>query len=647
MAANPSCIRAVPRNTKFTEGHDSPTISMCLYMNTAGRGITDDLREEAGETFSDYNYDFVDLEIEPLGEYVSPRDCRDQKKTKEMAQVIEKNLHVFESRLNVTAVYPSYKISEAQETDVLCITVSVLGKGIIPVGEEEFPESLDGYPIDVVEGYFMPTYKEYKSKVPLHPGVGIGTRGMPVAGTLGAFLTDGENYYALSCQHVLFKLDEQPEDRYAKEQSVEQPVEEHSAKEQHTKEQPVEEHPPKKDVVSGKVQLEKRIGEKREHLKVLKQEIERLKSKESAVECDETPVELSAVGHVVSKKKRLERLKKKIDTTELKIRRIESEVRAPKQNETIVEQPAAVDIIKEIDELQEFISKNKTIVEELSKELSDESDQNDELTNSEKKADFAIHKSHVETTEKELKKLIDFVLPRCIATYSCGLNKNYCTDGETFYVDAAIAKISDDERDHILSKRNKKGSVYGFHDEKKMNGEIVPLAEIEKESEQKGLSFWKSGRTTGHTEGGKFSLNHFFMNLEGFRRNRCYGKFTNVQFETYCQTCARQVECDLVETTLLKKLKCKKCKKDIEEESKKKERWAYNCFLVFRKQGPFAEDGDSGAVIFDEEGRAWGIVVGSFDRYFNFTVAVPLVVALEALSKELGKELKLWCVNPA
>ena len=68
MAANPSCIRTVPRDTKFTEGHESPAISLCLYMHTAGRGITDDLREEARKMFSDYNYDFVDLEIE---EYMS------------------------------------------------------------------------------------------------------------------------------------------------------------------------------------------------------------------------------------------------------------------------------------------------------------------------------------------------------------------------------------------------------------------------------------------------------------------------------------------------------------------------------------------------------------------------------------------------
>ena len=162
------------------------------------------------------------------------------------------------------------------------------------------------------------------------------------------------------------------------------------------------------------------------------------------------------------------------------------------------------------------------------------------------------------------------------------------------------------------------------------------------------MSFWKSGRTTGPTDEGKFYSKNVCINLEGFKKNNCYGAFTHIKFQTYCKTCAGQVKCDTVETTLLKKpLKCEKCKADIEEESKKNDLWAYNCFLVFRKQGPFAKKGDSGAVIFDEEGRAWGIIVGSYDEYYVYTVATPLDVALEALSKELGKELKLWCVNPA
>ena len=376
-----------------------------------------------------------------------------------------------------------------------------------------------------------------------------------------------------------------------------------------------------------------------EHLKVLEQKMKRLKSEESAAEHGETLFEQT---------NGTKKLKKKIRDTELEIRRIESVVSTPKQNETLVEHPAALDFISKIDELQKFISETEKSVEELEKNMTNkESDEYDEWTNRKIQALIKPQKSDVTTAKDSKTAIIDFGLPRCIATYSCGLHRNYSTSAGTFYVDAAIAKISDDERDHILSKRNKKGSVYGFHNEKKINGEIVPLAELEKESD-KDLSFWKSGRTTSHTEGGKLSLHsHFFINLKGFKQKICYGEFTNVQFKTYCQTCASQIECDLVETTLLKKLKCEKCKEDIEEESPGKELWAYNCFLVFRKQGPFAEKGDSGAVIFDEEGRAWGIIVGVFDNYYSYTVAIPLDVALQALGEQLGKKLKLWCVNPA
>ena len=74
MAANPSCIRAVPHDTNSTVGCESPAISLYLYMDTAGREITNDLREEAKKMFSGYNLKFVDLERELLGEYFTPRD---------------------------------------------------------------------------------------------------------------------------------------------------------------------------------------------------------------------------------------------------------------------------------------------------------------------------------------------------------------------------------------------------------------------------------------------------------------------------------------------------------------------------------------------------------------------------------------------
>ena len=615
MAANPSCIRAVPHDTNSTVGCESPAISLYLYMDTAGRGITNDLREEEKKNFSGYILKFVDLERELLGEYFTPRDWEDEYKAEEMAkvaQVIEKNLHVFENRLNVTAVYPSYQISNSQETDALCITVSVLGKGITPVGENEFLKTLGEYPLDIVEGYFSLTRdKTFLSKAsPLHLGVGIGIRGIRGGGTLGAFLKDEEeNYYLLSCQHVLFQQNQKP----AKEQPT---------KEQSTKEQ---------DFIAGKVKLEKLISEKRERLKKRPKEI----------------------GNV-------------------EIKRGECEVRSPEQDEILIEQPAADDFVSEMNGLEKSISKDEKCIEKLRKK-------HDGLYEWEKPSnlgEITVKSLQVTTSKRKLENLIKYKLPRCIATYTGGLRGNWllpnpasnsasdpapnsvsdpvsdsvsdpASDCKMFFVDAAIAKINTDEFSDIQSSVEK-GSIYGFDEEKHIHkhGEVVAWKTIEQEANK--VNFWKSGRTTRHTNSGKFCQAHFYANLKGFEKHKCHGDFTNIRFETYCQTCAPNIKFDLFETSLLKELKCSKCKAEIPKESDVSELWAYNCYLIGSKGERFSDVGDSGAVIFDEDkGHAWGIVVGYYDNGDLFyTVAIPLDIAINALNQKLGKKLQLWCKLP-
>ena len=98
----------------------------------------------------------------------------------------------------------------------------------------------------------------------------------------------------------------------------------------------------------------------------------------------------------------------------------------------------------------------------------------------------------------------------------------------------------------------------------------------------------------------------------------------------------------------MEELKCSKCGAEIPKESDVSELWAYNCYLIGSK-GPerFSDIGDSGAVIFDEEqGHAWGIVVGYFDNgNLFYTVAIPLDIAINALNQKLDKKLQLWCTK--
>ena len=104
---------------------------------------------------------------------------------------------------------PSYKIVSSKETRTPCVTVFVLGKGRIPLGESSFSEVEElkisnSYPFDVVEGYFLPTSFYASSASTLHGGVGISVGDQPDAGTLGGFLTNEDGKcYILSCEHVL------------------------------------------------------------------------------------------------------------------------------------------------------------------------------------------------------------------------------------------------------------------------------------------------------------------------------------------------------------------------------------------------------------------------------------------------------------
>ena len=125
----------------------------------------------------------------------------------------------------------------------------------------------------------------------------------------------------------------------------------------------------------------------------------------------------------------------------------------------------------------------------------------------------------------------------------------------------------------------------------------MPWEEIREEPEQ--TKFWKSGAKTGLTEG-KFIVSDF--------------KFKNTKFSsTLCGGCAENMRCDSFEFHRQEICKCKKCQREITQTETKHEIFATNCFLVKSKsRNDFSADGDSGAVIFDEKNRAWGIIVGVF-----------------------------------
>jgi hypothetical protein len=186
-------------------------------VDSGNKGVPEELKQAANEMFVDYEIQYVDLQRRPLPKIVTRLPASQKvkhKELKDLSKIIEKNLHVFDNRLNVTAVQASYKVINSSEKDIPCVTVFVLGKRRIPVGESDL-RKLDNNPfgvdLDVVEGYYQPCTNDFDSKSygypkPFLDGIGIGIfkddKGR--VGTLGGFLEDEYgNPYILSCEHVL------------------------------------------------------------------------------------------------------------------------------------------------------------------------------------------------------------------------------------------------------------------------------------------------------------------------------------------------------------------------------------------------------------------------------------------------------------
>ena len=199
------------------QNKDTQSLTVCLYVDTDGNGVPRHVENAAEEMFASCEIKCVDLQRRPLSEVVSRLPSCKRKKRKEifdLSRKIEHNLDVFENRLNVTAVCASYKVTDAVEKEIPCVTVFLLGKGKIPAKETDIQKIkkdnshlFDNAEFDVVEGYYRPAYgssPQMEYAFPLRGGVGIGVQGIPGAGTLGGFLEDENGEcYILSNYHAL------------------------------------------------------------------------------------------------------------------------------------------------------------------------------------------------------------------------------------------------------------------------------------------------------------------------------------------------------------------------------------------------------------------------------------------------------------
>ena len=214
------CVRVLPYRKECDQ------VEVCLYVYSSKSGILEDLKEAAEEVFAHKQVDIRCLDLYNKGsrvlkvknlEYPSGKPGRLEKdQVDEISDIISKNLHVFSNHRNVTAVQPSLKVTKSNQTTESCITVYVLGKGHIPIGESEIPQSVCGYRVDVVDGFWYQTLgKPWESGEPndaqksfthLRLGASIGAEGEKASGTLGAIVEDENNsgtFYLLTCNHVV------------------------------------------------------------------------------------------------------------------------------------------------------------------------------------------------------------------------------------------------------------------------------------------------------------------------------------------------------------------------------------------------------------------------------------------------------------
>ena len=212
-ASHKECMRALP----YLYG-DEVVVQLFVFSKF---GIPTELKSSAQEHFKEMKVKLEFLDLYNNAAYVlkdiyveypfdEPRRLN-ATDAHNINQTINSNLHLLVKHRNITAVQASYKIENYKQTERPCITIYVLGKGSIPIGEFAFPPSLGHYPVDIVDGFWYRTMEIWTPMETQKPcnelcfGTSIAVKGKEESGTLGAIVKDSSSgtFYALSCNHVM------------------------------------------------------------------------------------------------------------------------------------------------------------------------------------------------------------------------------------------------------------------------------------------------------------------------------------------------------------------------------------------------------------------------------------------------------------
>ncbi|KAL3888759.1 hypothetical protein ACJMK2_001119 [Sinanodonta woodiana] len=137
-----------------------------------------------------------------------------RRERKELKETVEQNIdqllkdHANIEMIGVSSVRSkNYGLKNAKLIRETCIVLYVHVKGVIPIGEEEFPRRIGNFPIDVREGKFIPYGRnpranEYHQR--LLTGCQIVRQTAKSFGTIGGFLDlPGGGIGLLTCAHVV------------------------------------------------------------------------------------------------------------------------------------------------------------------------------------------------------------------------------------------------------------------------------------------------------------------------------------------------------------------------------------------------------------------------------------------------------------
>ena len=235
----------------------------------------------------------------------------------------------------------------------------------------------------------------------------------------------------------------------------------------------------------------------------------------------------------------------------------------------------------------------------------------------------------------------------------------------TFLLTAAIAELNETEETDLQSMSHMYSPLYGFEVTENTtlpNGKIVSWESFVDQLRKTGseLSFNKTGQATGFTNDGRVdqAVEQLYVKIRDTENTSPVddpievSAFCHIPYK-FCKDCkpSGDTQEQIRRNKKMEPVECAKCHKRLNNEEQVDPFWARNCFVIRKHKNAFCDYGDSGALVFDEGGNAWGLVHGVFDdrsRNFFFGLASPLCLTLKALEQKSGKKkLKLWRVQQA